>query len=738
MMIKKLLSLISISFIVAACNGDSDQDSNQGGDANAGGSDAEPGAVSSQVDLPDELNISSDGERLERGGIFVTEFYDEDVLETIYIDFDQENYQVLLEENYPSRTEIEARLTYKDVVYDSVGVRYRGATSYFLAGDKKSFSVDLEWAIDGQDINGYNSLKLNNGYEDPSAMREVLYSSLARSHIPAAKVNFIKLVVNGESYGVYSNVQKLRKDHVNEWFFDNDATRWRAEAEGSGMPEFSGPPPDCPEFPDCPGGPDIPQDIDFADVFAGTSSLNNLGPSGSDYETAYELRSSDVDDPWQDLANAAYTLDTADPDTLVDELGQYLDIDETLWFIATENLFTDPDSYVNKGGVDYYLYFDLASSRLLPIEYDGNSAMSDTDWSPFFREDDERFPLISVLLNIPELRQRYLAHYRALVSESLDLDLVNEKITTYASLINDVVADEDQVRQYTYEEYVTAVEELRNYFSERRDFVTANAEVAQLPPVISEVTDLVNGTPSIRPSSDQSVVVNAQVDGEEGVEQVILYYSNELAGSFVKSVMNDQGGGQYTVEIPPQPSGAFVRYYVEAISANSAKTAAYSPPGAEHDVYIYQVIAAESISSNVVINEIMPSNDSTITDQDGEYGDWIELFNNGDSEVDLSGYYLTDEDTNLTRWAFPEGVSIGAKSTLVVWADDKPSSAAELHANFRLSASGENVYLVTPDLEFADSLSFGEAVADESFARLPNGVGEFSWTQSPTFNAENN
>lgn len=188
--------------------------------------------VSIYTDLPAEMRISADGERLERGGFYTSKLYDETTLETIYIDFDQADYKTQLADNYESKTEIPATLTYKDKVLEQVGVRYRGLTSYSFAGEKKSFSVDLEFAIDGQDINGYNELNLNNGYEDHSNMREVLYSNLGRINHSSAKANFVKVVVNGENYGVYANVQKLEKDHVKEWFLDKDATRWRAETAG--------------------------------------------------------------------------------------------------------------------------------------------------------------------------------------------------------------------------------------------------------------------------------------------------------------------------------------------------------------------------------------------------------------------------------------------------------------------------------------------------------------------------
>ena len=54
-----------------------------------------------------------------------------------------------------------------------------------------------------------------------------------------------------------------------------------------------------------------------------------------------------------------------------DYLNQYLDLDATLWHLAVEIIFSDDDSYINKGGMDYYIYYDLYNERILPIEYDG-------------------------------------------------------------------------------------------------------------------------------------------------------------------------------------------------------------------------------------------------------------------------------------------------------------------------------------------------------------------------------
>ena len=101
---------------------------------------------------------------------------------------------------------------------------------------------------------------------------------------------------------------------------------------------------------------------------------------------------------------------------------------------------------------------------------------------------------------------------------------------------------------------------------------------------------------------------------------------------------------------------------------------------------------------NVVISELMAVNHDTLTDQDGQYSDWIELYNAGTNTVSLNGWYLTDNPNSLTKWRFPD-VHLAAYSYLVVFASGKDltNAAAELHTNFKLDGAGEYLALVRPD-----------------------------------------
>lgn len=98
------------------------------------------------------------------------------------------------------------------------------------------------------------------------------------------------------------------------------------------------------------------------------------------------------------------------------------------------------------------------------------------------------------------------------------------------------------------------------------------------------------------------------------------------------------------------------------------------------------------------ISEFVANNDTGLQDEDGDESDWIEIYNDGPSDVGLAGYFLTDDATDLNKWAFP-AISLASGGHLVVFASnkDRRDPASELHTNFRLSAGGEYLALVAPD-----------------------------------------
>ncbi|MDD4641739.1 MAG: chitobiase/beta-hexosaminidase C-terminal domain-containing protein, partial [Bacteroidales bacterium] len=135
-------------------------------------------------------------------------------------------------------------------------------------------------------------------------------------------------------------------------------------------------------------------------------------------------------------------------------------------------------------------------------------------------------------------------------------------------------------------------------------------------------------------------------------------------------------------------------------------------------------------AAQLYINEILASNSMVNADPaSGEYSDWLELYNAGNTAINLDGYYLTDNLNEPGKWQITVNASIPARGYLLIWCDDLGSG---LHSNFKLSASGEELALFDPSLRLIDSLSFGPQYSNISYARYPDGIGAWRYYTRPS------
>lgn len=672
--------------------------------------------------LPMEMSITEDGRRLTIGGKPSTGLYDSAILRTVELQFSQPNYWQTLKNNYASGTDLPATMIVDGKTYDSVGVRFKGQTSYtqFQNSDKKSFNITMDYAKANQDLMGYSTLNFNNSAFDHTFIREVFYLHQIRNHIPAAKANYIRLSINGQDWGLYPNVQQINRTYLSEWFLSNDGSNWRADRP-KGSTGF-------------PGG--------WGD---GTAAMNYLGSDTTKYQTYYTLKSSNQDKPWDILVATCNALNNTSIAELPTVLPAYLDIDRTLWFLACEIAFTDDDGYVFKGKMDYFVYYEPETGRMTPLEFDGNTVMEsrNVNWSPFYNETKANYPLLNKILAVPQWRQRYLAHMRTVISALLDPASCNRIMDSYKAQI-DTIVQRDPKKIYSYNQFVTGIESLKTLIANRRNVLSGNVEVSQTPPIIQTASySNPGGVEWKPPAENEEVIVRTRVTSTVGISQVNLYFAEGFVGNFTAIQMFDDGrhddyaanDGVYGARIPGKNAGTWVRFYIEAAANNAAKSVSYFPAGAEHDVFIYRV-NLNTAEASVVINEVMASNSKTASDEADQFDDWIELYNRTGSPIDLGGYSLTDNPALLDKWKFPAGSIIPADGYLIVWADED-GKQGPLHANFKLSADGEMLMLLTPEGELMDSISFGPQVTDLGYARVPNGTGPFR-IQDPTFEANNN
>ncbi|MBL7941843.1 MAG: CotH kinase family protein, partial [Flavobacteriales bacterium] len=583
--------------------------------------------------LPDQWSIDEVNHRLTIGGKWDTDVYQTDMVHEMQMEFSQSNWWTLLTNNYNSGTDLSGTLTIDGTTYEQVGIRFKGQTSYMMTigEEKKSFNISMDSFIDGQDHDGFTVFNLNNCFEDPSFMKEFLYLYHIRTHVPAARASYVHLTINGENWGVYPCVEGMNGPYIKDWFLSNDGTRWRADAPNAG---FGG------------GGGGGPQWGD------GTAAVNWLGSDQSEYEQYYTLKSSTVADPWANLIETCDVLNNTPNAELVNELPAVLDIDRTLWFLACENAFGDDDSYIFKGKMDYYLYWEIETGRMTPLEYDGNSILvnESMSWGPFYHATDADYPLLYELLAIPEWRQRYLAHLRTILETSMDADLNAALIEQHSNMITDFVEADDK-KLYSFSQFNSGVSGLEEDIQTRKGTIMSNSEVNTTGATISDVVMSTTGGEWANPQANETVNIIVSVASPDGINSVWLYFAEGLVGNFTRVTMADDGtlgdgaagDGVYGAQIPGMQEGALVRFYVEARENNAALTATYMPEGAEHDVFYYIVTAPYAAETDVVINEIMAINATGfLVDETGSDEDWIELYNKSNAAVDLTGFALTD------------------------------------------------------------------------------------------------
>ncbi|UCD51400.1 MAG: lamin tail domain-containing protein, partial [Phycisphaerales bacterium] len=163
----------------------------------------------------------------------------------------------------------------------------------------------------------------------------------------------------------------------------------------------------------------------------------------------------------------------------------------------------------------------------------------------------------------------------------------------------------------------------------------------------------------------------------------------------------------------------------------------YTKPVSVALVLILMLIGWTQAHAAIAINELMASNSAGKTDPQGEYEDWIELYNLSDAAVDLGGMYLTDDLDRPTKWQIPAGTVIEARGYVLVWADNDLADDG-LHAAFSLSTTGEDLALFDVDgTTLLDSVHFDEQLADLSYGRDPDGTGAWSPMGYPTPGQQN-
>jgi len=374
--------------------------------------------------------------------------YDPGAVRTIFLEFGYADWEREMSAFYNTDVQIPVAATVDGVTYRDVGVRFRGSSSFRMVpeGSKRPIRLKFDLVQEDQNLEGYRTLNLLNSMNDPTFLRTVLYSEIARNYLPAPQVGYVQLVINGESWGLYQNQQQFNRDFVVDFFGEPGGARWQV-----------------------PGSP------------MGRGGMEYLGDDIDRYRSIYDIDTRDDPERWRDLIHLFRVLNETPLDRLEAELDPILNVDGVLRFLAVEMALVNSDGYWSRAS-DYNIYQDR-DGRFHVIPHDMNEGLGaggggggggNVRLDPLVGLNDPTKPLRSRLLAVPELRERYLGYIREIAEFWLDWGTLGPRVDELQFLLEDHVRN-DSRRLYSHDAFIaggnTGGGSIRGFAEARRDYL---------------------------------------------------------------------------------------------------------------------------------------------------------------------------------------------------------------------------------------------------------------------------
>jgi hypothetical protein len=652
-------------------------------------------------------------------------FYALDTIQKIEIFFSVANYDFMMDtaKNGAESYILADSAIVNGIHFDSVGVRYKGNSSYDSTAAKNPYHIELNHFIAGQSYNGIEDIKLSNGYKDPSMIREVLAYHILNEYMHAPRANFAQLYINGNLIGLYTNVESIGNGF----------------AKRNGMGD---------------GNTQIKCNPISSPGVTTKSNFRKLSPHDStSYLPLYELKNGPTWQPFYDLID---TINSSSAD-----IKKAFDIDKVIWMLAFNNLNINLDSYSGVFAQNHYVLQDN-NDRFNPVVWDlnmcfggfpflgsQNSSLNTQiisqlkNMSLFIHQNDTYWPLMNKVYSDTTYKRQYIAHLKTM----LDSQMSNGKYLTVANQLRSIIdtaVQSDPNKFYTHAQFLSAlntdinvgnytVPGIQNLMNDRVTFLNSQASIQAVSPVITTSTF----TPQT-PIWDQSVTIKVNIANankayigirfkDDGIFSRIPLYDDGLHND---NMAND---GIYATAFLPQ--GREIQYY---FYAENSTQGAFLPVQAELSYYKQVVSIPLATNLDVRINEVMSNNVNVAVDEYGQYNDWIELYTTK-SKVSLANMYLSDDWANWKKWKFPADASISNTDNYkIIWADNSPFQKG-WHSNFQLNDSGSVLILSRDDGALVDSMSWSTVMpANLSWIRCGTSAGfATNFAVFPSFKAHN-
>ena len=619
-----------------------------------------------------------------------------------------------LESNYP----FHATFAFDDgEIQDTlhnIGFRLRG--NFTRQAAKKSFKISFNTYEPGRKYFGVEKLNLNGLQNDPSASRAKFCADVARQlGLPAIRSNHVQLFINGNFYGVYLNVEQIDEEFVQKRYGNKSGNLYKCLYPAD--LNYKGNDPDL-----------------YKEEFWG--------------RRAYELKTNELADDYEDLAQFVNILNNTSITNLPCELEKVFNVDRYLKNLVFDILTGNWDGYAHNMN-NYYLYHNISTNRFEYIPYDLDNSFGidwiDVDWGEKniynWNDEDEYRPLYSRLLEVPAYKDRFSFYMSQTMETTFNETSLYDNIEfTKSSITPFIEVDPFYPMDYgfTFLDFQNAFDQtlpfpqtdygVKPYISKRIE--TANNQL-QLNPIAPIITQINNN----HPHQNQAIEISAFVEDDSAVDLVEFCYYFTEPSDLICIEMKDDGATIDTLADDHIYSAistgigfsTTINYFIRATDNQNNESVA---PTCDY----YQIYVSND-EMTLSINELLASNNNINTDEFGEYDDWIEIHNYGKQPIYLGDKFLSDNDSIPNKWNMPD-VVIQPNEYLLFWADNDDEQG-DFHTNFKLKSSGEQVGIYNnaiTNFQLIDFIEYDDQTTDISFGRIPNGIGEWQLlTPTPGF-----
>ncbi|HOP05765.1 MAG TPA: lamin tail domain-containing protein [candidate division Zixibacteria bacterium] len=687
--------------------------------------------------------------------------FDGDAVHEIHLTFYDSNWYDLCAYNYEHYDDIPyiaAQFDWEDVHFDSIGVRFKGLSSYSYPGVKKPFKLDIDEYVEGQTVYGLDKLNLNNCYSDPSFVREICAYELCEAlGLATVRTNYANLYINGTLWGVYVLVEQFDQEMIESRYGESEeGNLWKGDDHGS---------------------------------------LEYLGTNQSSYYSSYELKTNEEENDWSDLIEFCDVLNNTSLAMLPDTMHNIVDVNSAMAMLAIDNFTVNLDSYVGRCA-NYYVYHRDVDDRMVFAKWDLNMAwgvyndgMTSTQLkqlSPYYynQQFGQERPLAERFYQISAYDYLYLGHMKKLMAGPAYPDTLFARMEELRDLVRPYVyADPNCMYTTTqFENAMTtdigggpgggggmAAPGLQPFIQARHTYLTnligSWTRIDGL--VINELMASNNTTASdefgdfddwieVANISESAISLNGLglTDHWEGSPDYVFPDTTLQPGEYIV-VWADEEPGEGSLHAPFKLDGDGEEVFLidddvvvdqvtfPALASDVSWGRWANGTGAWQLMSVATPGAENQNSSNpetvvLYINEFLALNDSVIMDETDTYEDWVEIYNPGPDPVDMLGLFLTDDLTNTTQWSFPD-TTLEAGGFMLVWCDNDEEDGP-LHTNFKLSGDGEEIGLfgrLASGNELIDSYTFGVQTTDTSEGRSTDGGATWVFFDTPTPGASN-